>query len=153
MNHALSPAERRVVERVARGHTIARTARALDLQPGSVKSNLKRAASRLGVPSTRGVPNQAAVIHAAYRTGNLTNLPPEPRQPVTLTPELRQVLRALAAGSTTANIARDVGLSPKKVETHLAVLHLLLEADSRAHLVALAHQHGHLTATEIAGAP
>lgn len=60
-----------------------------------------------------------------------------PGQP--LTSRELDVLRLLARGRNTAGIARELGLSPNTIKTHVARLLTKLGADTRAHAVALAY--------------
>jgi two-component system response regulator NreC len=58
-----------------------------------------------------------------------------------LTPREREVLRLIALGHTSVEIARKFGLSPRTIETHRARIHRKLELDTRAELVRFALQH------------
>jgi two-component system, NarL family, response regulator NreC len=59
----------------------------------------------------------------------------------TLTPREREVLRLIALGHTSVEIARKLGLSPRTIETHRARIHRKLNLDTRAQLVRYAIQH------------
>lgn len=52
-----------------------------------------------------------------------------------LTPREREVLRLIALGHTSVEIARKLGLSPRTIETHRARIHRKLGLDTRAELV------------------
>lgn len=57
-----------------------------------------------------------------------------------LTPREREVLRLIALGHTSVEIARKLGLSPRTIETHRARIHRKLGLDTRAELVRYALQ-------------
>jgi two-component system response regulator NreC len=58
-----------------------------------------------------------------------------------LTPREREVLRLIALGHTSVEIAEQLGLSPRTIETHRARIHRKLELDTRAELVGYALRH------------
>jgi two-component system response regulator NreC len=58
-----------------------------------------------------------------------------------LTPREREVLRLIALGHTSVEIARKLELSPRTIETHRARIHRKLNLDTRAQLVRYALQH------------
>lgn len=58
-----------------------------------------------------------------------------------LTPREREVLRLIALGHTSVEIAGKLGLSPRTIETHRARIHRKLGLDTRAELVSYALQH------------
>jgi two-component system, NarL family, response regulator NreC len=58
-----------------------------------------------------------------------------------LTPREREVLRLIALGHTSVEIAAKLGLSPRTIETHRARIHRKLGLDTRAELVSYALQH------------
>jgi two-component system response regulator NreC len=58
-----------------------------------------------------------------------------------LTPREREVLRLIALGHTSVEIARKLGLSPRTIETHRARIHRKLGLDTRAELVHYALRH------------
>jgi two-component system response regulator NreC len=55
-----------------------------------------------------------------------------------LTPREREVLRLIALGHTSVEIAQKLGLSPRTIETHRARIHRKLGLDTRAELVSYA---------------
>lgn len=59
-----------------------------------------------------------------------------------LTPRELEVLRLIALGHTSVEIADKLGLSPRTIETHRARIHRKLKLDTRAQLVRYALQHG-----------
>ncbi len=61
-----------------------------------------------------------------------------------LTPREREVLRLIALGHTSVEIAAKLGLSPRTIETHRARIHRKLGLASRAELVRYALQRGML---------
>jgi two-component system, NarL family, response regulator NreC len=58
-----------------------------------------------------------------------------------LTPREREVLRLIALGHTSVEIAQKLGLSPRTIETHRARIHRKLGLDTRAELVSYALRH------------
>ncbi|HEY5261600.1 MAG TPA: response regulator transcription factor [Solirubrobacteraceae bacterium] len=58
-----------------------------------------------------------------------------------LTPRELEVLRLIALGHTSVEIARKLGLSPRTIETHRARIHRKLGLTTRAELVRYALQH------------
>ncbi len=58
-----------------------------------------------------------------------------------LTPREREVLRLIALGHTSVEIADKLGLSPRTIETHRARIHRKLGLDTRAELVGYALRH------------
>jgi two-component system response regulator NreC len=58
-----------------------------------------------------------------------------------LTPREREVLRLIALGHTSVEIAQKLGLSPRTIETHRARIHRKLDLDTRAELVQYALRH------------
>ncbi|HTD57856.1 MAG TPA: response regulator transcription factor [Solirubrobacteraceae bacterium] len=67
----------------------------------------------------------------------LNGKPPADR----LTPREREVLRLIALGHTSVEIAYKLGLSPRTIETHRARIHRKLGLDTRAELVHYALRH------------
>lgn len=61
-----------------------------------------------------------------------------------LTDREREVVRAVAAGATTPEIAGQLFISPTTVDTHVRKAMLRLGAKNRAHLIALALQSGEI---------
>ena len=58
-----------------------------------------------------------------------------------LTPREREVLRLIALGHTSVEIAQKLGLSPRTIETYRARIHRKLRLDTRAELVNYALRH------------
>jgi two-component system, NarL family, response regulator NreC len=58
-----------------------------------------------------------------------------------LTPREREVLRLIALGHTSVEIAQKLGLSPRTIETHRARIHRKLGLATRAELVQYALRH------------
>jgi DNA-binding NarL/FixJ family response regulator len=73
---------------------------------------------------------------------------PEPMSPAplpgfdALTERERDVFRAIAAGRTNTEIARDLFLSESTVKTHVGRVLMKIGARDRVHAVILAHRHG-----------
>jgi len=68
----------------------------------------------------------------------------------TLTLRQRQALLLVASGCTGEQIGRRLGVRPTTVTRHLTAAYRLLGAQDRAHAVALAIHHGHITLAELA---
>ena len=68
---------------------------------------------------------------------------------VNLTSREMQILRAAAKGHTTKRIAKDLGLAPSTVETHLANLFKKLSASNRGEAVSSAHKLGLITVSDL----
>jgi two-component system response regulator NreC len=66
---------------------------------------------------------------------------PTGREADKLTPREREVLRLIALGHTSVEIAAKLGLSPRTIETHRARIHRKLGLDTRAELVSYALRH------------
>jgi two-component system, NarL family, response regulator NreC len=58
-----------------------------------------------------------------------------------LTPREQEVLRLIALGHTSVEIAANLGLSPRTIETHRARIHRKLGLTTRAELVRYALRH------------
>ncbi|MFE2297953.1 helix-turn-helix transcriptional regulator [Streptomyces sp. NPDC059445] len=70
--------------------------------------------------------------------------------PPTLTLRQRQVLNLVAAGHTSTQIGRQLGIGATTVQRHLHNIYDELGAHDRAHAVALAIHYGHITLAELA---
>jgi two-component system response regulator NreC len=62
-----------------------------------------------------------------------------------LTPRELEVLRLIALGYTSVEVADKLDLSPRTIETHRARIHRKLEITTRAELVGYALEHGLVT--------
>jgi DNA-binding CsgD family transcriptional regulator len=67
---------------------------------------------------------------------------PEPEHPAGLTPREVEVLGLVAAGMTNAQVAKELFLSPRTVEAHLASIYHKLGVTSRARATRFALEHG-----------
>ncbi|MFD9463495.1 helix-turn-helix domain-containing protein [Streptomyces sp. NPDC060027] len=67
-----------------------------------------------------------------------------------LTARQRQVLRLTAAGYTSTQTGHRLGIDARTVSRHLGEAYKTLGAHDRAHAVALAIHHGHITLAELA---
>ncbi|WP_392971088.1 response regulator transcription factor [Streptomyces sp. LN245] len=68
----------------------------------------------------------------------------------TLTARQREVLLLVAAGCTGDQIGKQLGVRSTTVTRHLTGVYRYLGAQDRAHAVALAIHHGHITLAELA---
>jgi DNA-binding NarL/FixJ family response regulator len=76
--------------------------------------------------------------------------PPTVAQLRNLTDRQRQVLRLAAQGRSNAQIGKTLGIGATTVQRHLTETYRTLHANDRAHAVALAIHHGHITLAELA---
>lgn len=67
-----------------------------------------------------------------------------------LTARQREVLRLTAAGHSSTQIGRQLGINRATVSHHLSSIYRLLGAQDRAHAVALAIHFGYITLAELA---
>ena len=68
--------------------------------------------------------------------------PSGPEHPAGLTPRELEVLRLVAAGMTSAQIAKELFLSPRTIETHLTSIYHKLGVNSRSAATRFALEHG-----------
>ncbi|MGW9397295.1 LuxR C-terminal-related transcriptional regulator [Streptomyces sp. NPDC055642] len=67
-----------------------------------------------------------------------------------LTRRQKEVLRMVAAGCTSGQAGHRLGVSRGTIDRHLTTIYRQLGAHDRAHAVALAIYHGHITLPELA---
>jgi DNA-binding NarL/FixJ family response regulator len=72
---------------------------------------------------------------------SLRSLPARER----LTSRELEILQLISEGLTNKQIANRLSLSAETVKSHVSAVHAKLDADSRAHAVAIAFRHGLLT--------
>jgi DNA-binding NarL/FixJ family response regulator len=99
-------------------------------------------------------PAVAAAVLALWRssqprTEDARHLPMPPAELPRLTPREAEVLEALARGLPTKAIGREMSVSPKTVESHIARLLTKLDVRNRAHAVSVALDLGLLDDTEL----
>ncbi len=102
--------------------------------PKAVSGTVLEAAIRLVMAGGQYLPPRLAAL-ALARTAS-----PPPELP--LTPRQRDVLRAIAAGRTTKQIAAELGIAPATVKAHTATILTLLGASNRAQAAAMARAAG-----------
>lgn len=98
------------------------------------------------VPRERGVAGLLDALRSGERMAAVATLPapePSPAAP-RLTPREREVLRLIAAGHTTREIAAALGISPKTVENHKQRIFARLGVQNQAHAVAIVMRAGML---------
>ena len=112
-------------------------------------SDLYRGASAGLVLAVTGVIAHAvaALVQRRSATPETVAAVPEPgpngkRQPTDLTPREHDVLRALARGARSSEIAAELGISERTVKAHLASVYQKLGVESRTAAVAVAIQRG-----------
>ncbi len=106
---------------------------------------IKRAVEAELVHAIRAVWRGELYIHPAMTRALLKDLAPPPSEasPVEpLTPRELEVLRRIALGYTNRQIAEEMGISIRTVETHRANLMGKLGVNSRVELVRYAREHG-----------
>lgn len=82
------------------------------------------------------------VLVLAFDTTPPPSVGAAPASPPSLTPRQREILRLLAAGHSTEEIAAELTLSPETVRNHLRRLLHALDAHSRIEAIATAHRLG-----------
>ena len=94
---------------------------------------------------------RAAIGYALSEEGSSTTtqsttseqpLSSTPDHPARLTPREIEVLGLVAAGVTNAQVAKELFVSPRTVETHLTSIYHKLGVSSRAAATRLALKHG-----------
>ncbi|GBD10111.1 Oxygen regulatory protein NreC [Candidatus Thermoflexus japonica] len=106
---------------------------------------IKRAVEEELVHAIRAVWRGDLYIHPAMTRALLKELNPPPIEPLQvepLTPRELEVLRLIALGYTNRQIAEELGISIRTVETHRANLMGKLGLSSRVELVRYAREHG-----------
>jgi DNA-binding CsgD family transcriptional regulator len=81
----------------------------------------------------------------------LTPIPPSPVCPSSrrpLSPRQLEVLQLVADGLASKTIARELDVSEETIKSHLKRITTVLEANNRAHMVAIAFRRGLLPASE-----
>lgn len=116
---SLSPRERDVADLVASGASNAAIAAQLHLSEATVRTHMTRILTAHGVATRTGL---LALLH---------EMPIEPRRPDELTPRQCDVVALVALGKGNHDIAVDLGISLKSVETHLASIRVRWQVSSR----------------------
>lgn len=116
---SLSRREQDIAELVAGGLSNAAIAAALHLSETTVRTHVTRVLTAHGVATRTGL---LARLHA---------VPAEPRRPDDLTPRQSDVVALVASGKGNAEIATDLGISLKSVETHISSIRDRWQASSR----------------------
>jgi DNA-binding NarL/FixJ family response regulator len=115
---SLSDREREIAVLVAEGHTNRSIGSTLFLSERTVQTHLSRILSVLGLPSRTAIP-------AALGVGSSEmDAPP-------LTERQEQIAHLVAKGHSNAHIARELGISVKTVENHLAGIFARWQVSSR----------------------
>jgi len=115
---SLTEREREIAVLVAEGHTNRNIGSTLFLSERTVQTHLSRILSVLGLPSRTAIP-------AALGVGS-TQLDTPP-----LTERQEQIAQLVARGDSNAHIARELGISVKTVENHLAGIFARWQVSSR----------------------
>lgn len=91
-------------------------------------------------------PAAAAAVLRLWRAARGGDIDAARREAVQLSRREFEVLDGLARGRGNRELARDLAVSPRTVEAHVARLFVKLGARNRAHAVSLAEERGLLTA-------
>lgn len=132
----VSPIEVRVLAGCARGRSMQEIAADNGIAYATARTHLRRMSFRIGVTG-----GSAPMVDHAYRTGLFAGLQPEPRSIASLPERQRQALIGMSRGQTNADIGRELFLSEDTVKSHVVRLFGSIDAVTRAHAVALGHQH------------
>jgi predicted ATPase/DNA-binding SARP family transcriptional activator/DNA-binding CsgD family transcriptional regulator len=117
----------------------------------SARSRLEEAGWDEALAEGRTMSMEAAIGYALSEEGRSTAtqsttseqpLSSTPDHPAGLTPRQSEVLRLVAAGVTNAQVAKELFVSPRTVETHLTSIYHKLGVSSRAAATRLALEHG-----------
>lgn len=87
-------------------------------------------------------PTVAASVLSQWRGSRSTTAPTPTERSINLTTREHEVLDALARGLPTKSIGRELGVSPKTIETHIGRLLAKLDARTRAQALAVAMDRG-----------
>lgn len=132
----------RILAGLARGRSYARIALDLELPHDVVLAHVPQLCRRMGARST------AHAIALAYGHGWMKGLRREPRRGVVLSAQQLTVLACVAQGLTPEQIARRLGIHLSAVTDCMERTCARLRAHDRHHAIALAIQHGHVTAPQ-----
>ena len=117
--HALSPRECEIADLVAAGESNAAIAARLHLSEATVRAHVTRILTAHGVATRTGL------------LASLNEVPPDPRRPDDLTPRQCDVAALIAAGKANTDIAADLGITLRSVETHISSILDRWQAASR----------------------
>ncbi|WP_158575943.1 helix-turn-helix transcriptional regulator [Streptomyces corynorhini] len=134
---------------LARGQSLPEVAAAAGLATGTLRNRTREMRMRIGAACS------AQAVAVAYQQGWMAGLAPEPAPDAAPSGQQRRVLVMLAEGLTNEQIGRRLNITSLTVSSYLRRLYAAMgtarpgrsSAAARAHTVALAYQHGHLTTT------
>jgi DNA-binding NarL/FixJ family response regulator len=121
---------------LARGQTNAQIAQALGVDRSQVAKSISNAMCRLGQK------NRFGLVAAAYRSGVLAKLQPEPRPPIRIFRRQLEVLQGMAEGLDNSEIGLRFDINPSSVVTRATKLYRALGVRRRTHAVAIGYQQG-----------
>ncbi|MEV6810517.1 LuxR C-terminal-related transcriptional regulator [Streptomyces sp. NPDC051129] len=130
----LTDRARVIIEHLAKGDRRNETAHILDISRSSLRREIATACRKLNIPV-----RSTAAVNSAISKG-IISLPPG--EPVDLTKEQIDVLRLIAAGHDTRELAVIYGIATNTVKYHVGRIMKALGAKNRAHAVALGWQRG-----------
>jgi DNA-binding NarL/FixJ family response regulator len=127
---SLSDREREIAVLVAEGHTNRSIGSTLFLSERTVQTHLSHILSVLGLPSRTAIPAALGLGVGVGAGSSATDAPP-------LTERQDQIARLIADGQSNAHIARELGISVKTVENHLAGIFTRWQVSSRTAVAGL----------------
>ncbi|MEW1691867.1 helix-turn-helix transcriptional regulator [Streptomyces sp. NPDC091265] len=131
----LTPAQVRILGKIASGIGTAETARALSIAQGTVSVQVSSMSRRLGVSG------RAALTHVGYCNGQLDR--PEPAEfDGTFSEAEACIVRLVSCGASLQEIAHACQLSRDAARERLRALRLRMGASHDAHLVTLGWRYG-----------
>jgi DNA-binding NarL/FixJ family response regulator len=125
---SLSDREREIAILVAEGHTNRSVGSTLFLSERTVQTHLSRILSVMGLPSRTAIP---AALGLGAGVGTGVGDGEHAAEAPALTDRQEQIARLVARGHSNAHIARDLGISVKTVENHLAGIFTRWQVSSR----------------------
>lgn len=137
----LTPAQIRILEKIASGLDTPETARALGITQGTVSVQISSMSRRFGVIG------RAALTHAGYCSRQLD--PPKHTEfDGAFTETEKRMVRLVASGASHQKIADDIQISRATASERLRALRLRLGAFHDAHLVTLGWRYRLLDETQ-----
>ncbi|MDT0464799.1 LuxR C-terminal-related transcriptional regulator [Streptomyces gibsoniae] len=130
----LTPAQLRIVRRIADGESTATIATQLSITIGTINVQVQHCGQKLGVTG------RAAVVHACFVTGQLPR-PEKAVLPGVLSKAEAETWRMVASGMTSLEVAEQAGISRGDALGRIRALRERVRADNDPHLVKLGWSH------------
>jgi len=131
----LTPAEKRVAERLVAGASNIQGARELGMSTGTFASHVASIGRKFQITSRSGRPARANAVLDSEQVAP----PPAPASAPQLTAADLRLLRAYAKYPETPDIARAAGIAQAEVRPQIKKLIAETGADNATHLIGLAH--------------